>query len=54
MRSDHEAPRHRQAEAVGRNYQEALQYPSLSIRGMAAASIGDKAANIVPSHAIGR
>jgi acetylornithine deacetylase/succinyl-diaminopimelate desuccinylase-like protein len=39
-------------EAVGRNYQEALQYPSLNIRGMAAAAIGDKAANIVPSHAI--
>ena len=39
-------------EAVGRNYQEALQYPSLTIRGMAAASVGDKAANIVPSHAV--
>jgi acetylornithine deacetylase/succinyl-diaminopimelate desuccinylase-like protein len=39
-------------EAVGRNYQEALQYPSLNIRGMAAAAIGEKAANIVPSHAI--
>jgi acetylornithine deacetylase/succinyl-diaminopimelate desuccinylase-like protein len=39
-------------EAVGRNYQEALQYPSLNIRGMAAAAIGDKAANILPSHAI--
>src|SRR5215471_14935592 len=40
------------AEAVGRNYQEALQYPSLTIRGMAAASVGDKAANIVPSRAV--
>ncbi len=39
-------------EAVGRNYQEALQYPSLNIRGMAAAAIGDKAANIVPSRAV--
>jgi acetylornithine deacetylase/succinyl-diaminopimelate desuccinylase-like protein len=39
-------------EAVGRNYQEALQYPALTIRGMAAASVGDKTANIVPSHAI--
>jgi acetylornithine deacetylase/succinyl-diaminopimelate desuccinylase-like protein len=39
-------------EAVGRNYQEALQYPALTIRGMAAASVGDKAANIVPSHAL--
>jgi acetylornithine deacetylase/succinyl-diaminopimelate desuccinylase-like protein len=33
-------------EAVGRNYQEALQYPSLNIRGMAAAAVGEKAANI--------
>ena len=40
------------AEAVGRNYQEALQYPSLTIRGLAAASVGDKAANIVPSRAV--
>jgi acetylornithine deacetylase/succinyl-diaminopimelate desuccinylase-like protein len=39
-------------EAVGSNYQEALQYPSLNIRGMAAAAIGDKAANILPSHAV--
>jgi acetylornithine deacetylase/succinyl-diaminopimelate desuccinylase-like protein len=38
-------------EAVGGNYQEALQYPSLNIRGMASAAIGDKAANIVPSDA---
>ena len=36
---------------MGGNYQEALQYPSLNIRGMAAAAIGDKAANIVPSDA---
>ena len=40
------------AESVGKNYQEALQYPSLNVRGMAAASIGDKAANIIPSQAI--
>jgi acetylornithine deacetylase/succinyl-diaminopimelate desuccinylase-like protein len=39
-------------EAVGRNYQEALQFPSLNIRGMAAAAVGEKASNIVPSHAI--
>jgi len=39
------------AEAVGRNYQEALQFPSLNIRGMAAAAVGDKGANILPSHA---
>jgi acetylornithine deacetylase/succinyl-diaminopimelate desuccinylase-like protein len=40
------------ADLVGRNYQEALQYPSLNIRGMAAAAIGDKVANIVPNKAI--
>jgi acetylornithine deacetylase/succinyl-diaminopimelate desuccinylase-like protein len=39
-------------EGVGSNYQEALQYPSLNIRGMAAAGIGDKAANVLPSHAV--
>jgi len=37
-----------QAETVGATYQEALQYPSLNIRGMAAASVGDKASNIIP------
>jgi len=37
---------------VGANLQEALQYPSLNVRGMAAASVGDKAANIIPSQAI--
>jgi acetylornithine deacetylase/succinyl-diaminopimelate desuccinylase-like protein len=39
------------AERVGESYQEALQYPSLNVRGMAAASIGDAAANVVPSDA---
>ena len=39
------------AEAVGATYQEALQYPSLNVRGMASAAIGAKAANIVPSEA---
>lgn len=38
-------------EKVGANYQEALQYPSLNIRGMQAAAIGDKGANIVPQQA---
>jgi len=38
-------------EKVGRNYQEALQYPSLNIRGFAAAQIGDKASNIIPATA---
>lgn len=40
------------AERVGENYQEALQYPSLNVRGMASASVGAKAANIVPGEAI--
>ncbi|MBL8270234.1 M20/M25/M40 family metallo-hydrolase [Steroidobacter sp.] len=40
------------AERVGSNYQEALQYPSLNVRGMASASVGAKAANIVPSEAV--
>ena len=39
-------------EKVGATYQESLQYPSLNVRGMASASIGAKAANIVPSDAI--
>jgi acetylornithine deacetylase/succinyl-diaminopimelate desuccinylase-like protein len=39
-------------EAVGRNLQEALQYPSLNIRGMESAAVGNKGANIVPSKAV--
>jgi acetylornithine deacetylase/succinyl-diaminopimelate desuccinylase-like protein len=39
------------SEKVGANYQEALQYPSLNIRGMQSAAIGDKGANIVPQRA---
>ena len=39
------------AESVGATYQESLQYPSLNVRGMASASIGAKAANVVPSDA---
>lgn len=41
-----------EAEKVGSNYQEAMQYPSLNVRGMASAAIGDKVANIVPDHAL--
>lgn len=41
-----------QPDAVGNNYQEALQYPSLNIRGMQAAAVGDKAANIIPHQAV--
>jgi len=40
------------AERVGNNLQEALQFPSLNVLGMAAASIGDKAANVIPHQAI--
>jgi acetylornithine deacetylase/succinyl-diaminopimelate desuccinylase-like protein len=40
------------AEQVGSNLQEAVQYPSLNIRGMAAAAVGEKVATIVPSHAL--
>ncbi|GFE80734.1 peptidase M20 [Steroidobacter agaridevorans] len=40
------------AERVGATYQEALQYPSLNVRGMASASVGAKASNIVPSEAV--
>ena len=40
------------AEAVGASYQEALQYPSLNVRGLASASVGTKAANIVPHLAV--
>ena len=40
------------AESVGETYQEALQYPSLNVRGMAAASVGEKASNIIPHLAV--
>jgi acetylornithine deacetylase/succinyl-diaminopimelate desuccinylase-like protein len=40
------------AERVGANLQESLQYPSLNVRGMAAASVGDKASNIIPHQAL--
>jgi acetylornithine deacetylase/succinyl-diaminopimelate desuccinylase-like protein len=39
-------------DAVGGTYQEALQFPSLNVRGMASASVGAKAANVVPSDAV--
>jgi acetylornithine deacetylase/succinyl-diaminopimelate desuccinylase-like protein len=41
----------RSAERVGASLQEALQFPSLNVRGMAAASVGEKASNIVPHQA---
>ena len=36
-------------EQVGTNYQEALQFPSLNVRGMASAWVGSQARTIVPS-----
>lgn len=39
------------AEQVGSFYQEALQYPSLNIRGMGSGWIGEKARTIVPESA---
>jgi len=39
------------AERVGGSLQEALQYPSLNVRGMSSASVGDKASNIIPHQA---
>ncbi len=41
-----------QAEKVGASLQEALQYPSLNIRGMASGWIGDKVRTIVPDKAV--
>lgn len=40
------------ADKLGGTYQEALQYPSLNVRGMASAGVGAKAANVVPSEAV--
>jgi acetylornithine deacetylase/succinyl-diaminopimelate desuccinylase-like protein len=40
-----------QTDRVGNNYQEAIQYPSLNIRGMASAWVGKKKRTIVPSTA---
>jgi acetylornithine deacetylase/succinyl-diaminopimelate desuccinylase-like protein len=40
-----------EAEKVGANYQEALQYPSLNVRGMASGWVGDEVRTIVPAEA---
>ena len=40
-----------ETDKVGNNYQEAIQYPSLNVRGMASAWIGDKVRTIVPATA---
>ncbi|MCB0666310.1 MAG: M20/M25/M40 family metallo-hydrolase [Saprospiraceae bacterium] len=40
------------SEAVGATYQEALQYPSLNVRGLRAAWVGDEVRTIIPAKAI--
>ena len=42
----------RTPDQVGSNLQEALQFPSLNVRGLSAASVGEKASNIIPHEAI--
>jgi acetylornithine deacetylase/succinyl-diaminopimelate desuccinylase-like protein len=37
---------------VGNSYQEALQYPTLNVRGMASGGVGDKVATIIPAQAV--
>ncbi|PHN04649.1 acetylornithine deacetylase [Flavilitoribacter nigricans DSM 23189 = NBRC 102662] len=39
-------------EAVGRNYQESLQYPSLNIRGLTSGWTGEQTRTIVPDRAV--
>ena len=41
-----------EADKVGSNYQEAMQYPSLNIRGMSSGWVGDEARTIVPDKAV--
>jgi len=41
-----------EAESVGRNYQEALQYPSLNIRGFRSGWVGSEVRTLIPSEAI--
>ncbi len=41
-----------QADKVGSTYQEALQYPSLNVRGLRAAWVGKEVRTIIPSEAI--
>lgn len=40
------------AEKVGNSYQEAMQFPSLNVRGMRAAWVGKEVRTIIPSEAI--
>jgi acetylornithine deacetylase/succinyl-diaminopimelate desuccinylase-like protein len=39
-------------ETIGETYQESLQYPSLNIRGLRAAWVGDEVRTIIPSEAL--
>ncbi len=41
-----------QPDQVGSNYQEALQYPSLNIRGLQSAAIGKQAGTVIPDRAV--
>ena len=41
-----------QSDQVASNYQRALQFPSLNIRGLSAAGVGKEAANVIPKEAI--
>jgi acetylornithine deacetylase/succinyl-diaminopimelate desuccinylase-like protein len=41
-----------EADKVATTYQEALQYPSLNVRGMSSGWVGNEARTIIPSHAI--
>src|SRR5205085_7293412 len=40
-----------EAEQVGGNYQEAMQYPSLNIRGLKSAGVGSQARTVIPDRA---
>ncbi len=40
-----------ETDKVGHNYQEALQYPSLNVRGLSSGWVGDEARTIVPATA---
>lgn len=40
------------AEGVGDTYQTSMQYPSLNVRGISSAAVGETAANVVPSEAV--
>jgi acetylornithine deacetylase/succinyl-diaminopimelate desuccinylase-like protein len=41
-----------QPEMIGNTYQEALQYPSLNVRGLQAGGVGDEVQTIIPAKAV--